>query len=199
MTAIFARAGADSRRAGARRAHRRSAAGASPPSRPACRPSPATSVHAILLPGMPNLHSHAFQRGMAGLAETRGPGDDSFWSWREIDVPLRPVDDARRGRGGRGAALCRDAGGRLLPRRRVPLPAPRPRRPALCATSARWRSASRRPPPTTGIGLTLLPVFYAHSGFGGARRREGQRRFINDLDRFAPLLEASREAVDAHA
>ena len=40
--------------------------------------------HAILLPGMPNLHSHAFQRGMAGLAETRGPDADSFWSWREV-------------------------------------------------------------------------------------------------------------------
>ncbi len=35
------------------------------------------------LPGMPNLHSHAFQRAMAGLAERRGPGDDSFWTWRE--------------------------------------------------------------------------------------------------------------------
>ncbi|TIT69412.1 MAG: formimidoylglutamate deiminase, partial [Mesorhizobium sp.] len=40
--------------------------------------------HAILLPGMPNLHSHAFQRGMAGLAELRGPSADSFWSWREV-------------------------------------------------------------------------------------------------------------------
>ena len=39
--------------------------------------------HAIVLPGMPNLHSHAFQRGMAGLAEIRGPSSDSFWSWRE--------------------------------------------------------------------------------------------------------------------
>ena len=38
---------------------------------------------AILLPGVPNLHSHAFQRGMAGLAEIRGPAADSFWSWRE--------------------------------------------------------------------------------------------------------------------
>ncbi|TIS74267.1 MAG: formimidoylglutamate deiminase, partial [Mesorhizobium sp.] len=40
--------------------------------------------HAIVLPGMPNLHSHAFQRGMAGLAELRGPSADSFWSWREV-------------------------------------------------------------------------------------------------------------------
>src|SRR5215204_5857951 len=39
---------------------------------------------AILIPGMPDVHSHAFQRGMAGLAETRGPGADSFWSWREV-------------------------------------------------------------------------------------------------------------------
>ena len=34
----------------------------------------------------------------------------------------------------------------------------------------------------TGIGLTLLPVFYAHAGFGGAAATPGQRRFVNDLD-----------------
>ena len=45
---------------------------------------PGDERHAILVPGMPNLHSHAFQRGMAGLAETRGPAADSFWSWREV-------------------------------------------------------------------------------------------------------------------
>ena len=39
--------------------------------------------HAVALPGMPNLHSHAFQRAMAGLAEVRGTSDDSFWTWRE--------------------------------------------------------------------------------------------------------------------
>src|SRR5215470_18654618 len=40
--------------------------------------------HAIALPGLPNVHSHAFQRGLAGLTEQRGPGSDSFWSWREL-------------------------------------------------------------------------------------------------------------------
>jgi formiminoglutamate deiminase len=49
----------------------------------------------------------------------------------------------------------------------------------------------------TGIGLTLLPVFYAHSNFGGVPPGAGQRRFINDLDGFARLLEASRHAVRA--
>jgi cytosine/adenosine deaminase-related metal-dependent hydrolase len=42
----------------------------------------------------------------------------------------------------------------------------------------------------TGIGLTLLPVFYAHSNFGGQAPNHGQRRFIHDLDSFARLLEA---------
>ena len=47
----------------------------------------------------------------------------------------------------------------------------------------------------TGIGLTLLPVFYAHSGFGGVAPHEGQRRFVNDLAGYARLHEASRAAV----
>ena len=47
------------------------------------RPGAGDEQHAIGLPGMPNLHSHAFQRGMAGLAETRAPDQDTFWSWRE--------------------------------------------------------------------------------------------------------------------
>src|SRR5450755_1150896 len=40
--------------------------------------------HGIGIPGLPNLHSHAFQRGIAGLTERRGTQEDSFWSWREL-------------------------------------------------------------------------------------------------------------------
>jgi formimidoylglutamate deiminase len=40
--------------------------------------------HAIAVPGLANVHSHGFQRGMAGLAETRGPENDNFWTWREV-------------------------------------------------------------------------------------------------------------------
>src|ERR1700754_2713384 len=36
-----------------------------------------------VVPGLPNLHSHAFQRAMAGLTEHRGSDSDSFWTWRE--------------------------------------------------------------------------------------------------------------------
>ena len=48
---------------------------------------------------------------------------------------------------------------------------------------------------TSGIGLTLLPVFYAHSGFGGAAPSDGQRRFVNDLEGFARIQAAARAAV----
>ena len=45
---------------------------------------PGDTLHDHALPGMANLHSHAFQRGMAGLSEQRGTSDDSFWTWREV-------------------------------------------------------------------------------------------------------------------
>jgi formiminoglutamate deiminase len=47
----------------------------------------------------------------------------------------------------------------------------------------------------TGMGLTLLPVFYAQGGFGGATPAEGQRRFINDVESYARLLEGARKAI----
>ena len=43
----------------------------------------ATSAGPVI-PGMPNLHSHAFQRAFAGLTEYRGQAEDSFWSWRNL-------------------------------------------------------------------------------------------------------------------
>ena len=48
---------------------------------------------------------------------------------------------------------------------------------------------------TSGIGLTLLPVFYAHGGFGGQPPTEGQRRFVNNVDGFACLLDACGPAI----
>ncbi len=43
----------------------------------------AERIDGPVMPGFPNLHSHAFQRAMAGLGERAGPGEDSFWTWRE--------------------------------------------------------------------------------------------------------------------
>ena len=151
---------------------------------------------AILIPGMPNLHSHAFQRGMAGLAETRGPGADSFWSWREVmyrfALSMTPdhveavaaqlyaeMLEAGFSRVGEFHYLHHDVDGRPYA--------------DIAEMAVRIAAAATR----TGIGLTLLPVFYAHSGFGGQAPTEGQRRFINDLNGFARLIESSRKAVES--
>ena len=173
MTAIFARAGAAAGGLARRCAARRSTAAASPPSRPARRRSAGDERHAIALPGMPNLHSHAFQRGMAGLAETRGPAADSFWTWREVMYRFALTMTPDEVEAIAAPALCRDAGGRLHPRRRVPLSAPRPRRPRPTPTSPRWPTRIAAAAGETGIGLTLLPVFYAHARL---RRRAAERR-----------------------
>ncbi len=152
--------------------------------------------HAILLPGMPNLHSHAFQRGMAGLAETRGPGADSFWSWREVmyrfALTMNPDQveavaaqlyvemlEAGFSRVGEFHYLHHDPEGRPYA--------------DIGEMAARVAAAAE----TTGIGLTLLPVFYAHSGFGGAEPVANQRRFINDLNSFARLHESCCKAVES--
>ncbi|PBB35888.1 formimidoylglutamate deiminase [Mesorhizobium sp. WSM3868] len=150
--------------------------------------------HAIVLPGMPNLHSHAFQRGMAGLAELRGPSADSFWSWREVmyrfALSMTPDQveavaaqlyvemlEAGFSRVGEFHYLHHDRDGQPY---------------ANIAEMAERIAAAAA---DTGIGLTLLPVFYAHSAFGGAAPNEGQRRFINDVERFGRLLEKTREGV----
>ncbi|RUY11393.1 formimidoylglutamate deiminase, partial [Mesorhizobium sp. M7A.F.Ca.CA.004.12.1.1] len=152
--------------------------------------------HAILLPGMPNLHSHAFQRGMAGLAELRGPSADSFWSWREVmyrfALSMTPDQveavaaqlyvemlEAGFSRVGEFHYLHHDRDGKSYAN--------------LAEMAGRIAAAAGE----TGIGLTLLPVFYAHSSFGGAVPNEGQRRFINDVNRFSRLVEKCRELVRA--
>jgi formiminoglutamate deiminase len=157
-------------------------------------PTQADERHAIGIPGMPNLHSHAFQRGMAGLAEVRGRSADTFWTWREtmyrFALAMTPEDveaiaaevyvemlEAGFTRVGEFHYLHHDRDGRPFAD-----PAEMAGRIAGAAMSA-------------GIALTLLPVFYAHADFGGAPPQPGQRRFVCDLDFFARLLERSRDIV----
>jgi formiminoglutamate deiminase len=153
---------------------------------------PDGEVHGIALPGMPNLHSHTFQRAFAGLTETRGSTADSFWSWREqmyrFALTMTPEDveavAAQAFVEMLESGFCSVAefhylhhdmdGGQYAD---------------IGEMAARVAAASD----ATGIGLTLLPVFYAHSGFGGAKPVAGQRRFICDLDNFAALYERCQE------
>lgn len=149
---------------------------------------------AILVPGMPNLHSHAFQRGMAGLAETRGPGADSFWSWREVmyRFALTMTPDQVEAVAAQLYAEMLEVGFTRVGEFHY-LHHDRDGNPYANIAEMAERIAAAAD--VTGIALTLLPVFYAHSGFGGQQPNEGQRRFINDVNRFGRLLDASRKAV----
>ncbi len=150
----------------------------------------------VALPGLGNVHSHAFQRGMAGLAEARGPDGDDFWTWRtamyrfvdrltpedvEAIAALAFAEMLESGftRVGEFHYLHHDLDGRPY------------------TDPARMAGAVAAAAGTAGIGLTLLPVFYAHSGFGGAPPNDGQRRFVTNPDSYARLVEASRRAVCA--
>lgn len=159
-------------------------------------PEASDERHDMLLPAMANLHSHAFQRGMAGLAELRGPDSDSFWSWRTVmyrfALTMSPEQmqaiaaqlyvemlEAGFSRVGEFHYLHHDRDG------------------SPYANRAEMAERIAGAADETGIGLTLLPVFYAHSGFGGLAPNEGQRRFINDLDGFSVLLEGAQKVASS--
>lgn len=150
-------------------------------------PGGAQRLGGPVIPAMANLHSHAFQRAMTGLTDVAGQGDDSFWTWREemyrLVSLLTPEDvtaiaaklqvELLKGGFGRVAEfhyLHQGADGRPY------------------ANPAEMSLAMLNAAETSGIGLTLLPVFYAHSDFGGVAPTAGQRRFIHDVDGFLTLL-----------
>jgi formiminoglutamate deiminase len=151
-------------------------------------------AHAVAVPGLCNLHSHAFQRGMAGLAETKGPSNDSFWTWREIMYRFveRLAPEDCEAIAAMAYAEMLEAGftrvGEFHYLHHAPDGTP-------YADPAEMAARIAAAAGETGIGLTLLPVFYAHSGFGGQAPKPTQRRFLNDLDAYARLVEASRRAV----
>lgn len=156
---------------------------------PGAMPGDAERLAGPVIPGMPNLHSHAFQRAMAGLTEKGGPEGDSFWSWREqmyrflerltpddVEVIATRLYIEMLEAGYTSVAefhyLHHDPSGAHYRN-----PAEMGERHCAAAVQA-------------GIGLTLLPVLYAHSNFGGAPPTPGQRRFIHTPDSFQRLMES---------
>src|SRR6202046_1023661 len=150
--------------------------------------------HAIMAPAAATLHSHAFQRAMAGLAEVRGKDADTFWTWREtmyrFALMMSPEDVEAV-----AAQLyveMLEAGFGAVAEFHYLHHAPDGSPYAEPAEMADpIVSASRR----VGIGMTLLPVFYAHATFGGAPPRPEQRRFICNVDSFAHLVEDCRASI----
>ena len=146
----------------------------------------AERLNGPLLPGMPNLHSHAFQRAMAGLAEVAGNPNDSFWTWRDLMYRLvGKISPEQLGVIARQlyiemlkAGYTSVAEFHYVHHDLSGQPYANPAELAL-----RISEAAR----STGIGLTLLPVLYSHSGFGGQAPNDGQRRFINSTEHYLKL------------
>ena len=154
-------------------------------------PGDAERLAGPVLPGMPNLHSHAFQRAMAGLTERASATGDDFWSWREAMYRFLAVlepEDVRA----IAAQLYLDmvkagytgvAEFHYLHHGRDG----RPYADRVAMTEAVIAAAKE-----TGIAITLLPALFLSSGFGAAAPTEGQRRFVNGVDDMMALVEATR-------
>ena len=152
----------------------------------------AVALKGPALPGMPNLHSHAFQRAMAGLTERAriaagDAGEDSFWTWREVMYGFvrRLNPDQVQAIAAQLYVEMLEAGytavGEFHYLHHDPEGAPYD---DPAEMSRRVIAAAR----SSGIGLTHLPVLYGYGGFGGKPAGEGQRRFLNTPERYLELL-----------
>jgi formimidoylglutamate deiminase len=142
-----------------------------------------------VLPGMPNLHSHAFQRAMAGLTEYRANPTDSFWSWRDLmyrfAARITPDDLGAIARWLYVEML--KAGYTSVCEFHYVHHAQDGQRYANPAELAqRVVDAAGE----TGIGITMLPVLYQYSGFGARAPRDDQRRFINTPEQLLGIVDA---------
>jgi formiminoglutamate deiminase len=157
-------------------------------------PDPADTCVDTLLPALANLHSHSFQRAMAGMTEYRKAGKDSFWTWRDLmyrfTANLTPehieaiaafvfleMQEAGYASVGEFHYLHHRPGGAPYD--------------DLGELSGRIAAAAA----STGIGLTHLPVLYSYGGAGQVPLEAGQARFGNSVDRFNALVARAREAV----
>jgi formimidoylglutamate deiminase len=143
------------------------------------------------LPGIANLHSHAFQRAMAGMAERQTDPADSFWTWRETmyRMAARFDPDSLRDVAAQLYVEMLEAGYTTVCEFHYLHHAPdgRPYGDAAAMSQALIDAADE-----TGIRLTLLPVLYMTGGFDGRPLADRQRRFAHDVDAYLRLLETLR-------
>jgi len=156
----------------------------------------ATSLGRFVLPGMPNLHSHAFQRAMAGLAERQTNPEDSFWTWRELMYTFAGrigPDDLR--------AIAAQLYVEMLKAGYTQVcefhylhhqPDAKPYADPAAMSLALIEAARE-----SGIGLTLLPTLYMTGGFDGRPLSERQRRFGHDVKGYLRLIEQLCKMEDA--
>ena len=149
-----------------------------------------------VVPGMPNLHSHAFQRAMAGLAERQTNPEDSFWTWRETMYAFagRIGPDELKAIAAQLYVEMLESGYTQVCEfhylHHRPDAAP-------YADAAEMSLAIVEAARETGIGLTLLPTLYQTGGFDGRALGERQRRFGHTLDAYLALVQRLQGMEDS--
>ncbi len=148
----------------------------------------------LLVPAMANLHCHSFQRAMAGLTEGREDGRDGFWSWRACMYRFldRLTPDQIEAIAALAFVEMLEAGYAAVAEFHylhhapdgTPYDNPAETAARICAAAG-----------TTGIGLTLLPVLYAHGGAGGLPTEPEQRRFACDFPLYERLVMNAEAAL----
>ncbi|HRO28691.1 MAG TPA: formimidoylglutamate deiminase [Luteimonas sp.] len=161
--------------------------------------SPASPIEAVAagwrLPGIANLHSHAFQRAMAGLAERQTHPTDSFWTWRETmyRMAARFDPESLHAVASQLYVEMLEAGYTSVCEFHYLHHAPDG---TPYATPTAMSDALIAAARDTGIRLTLLPVLYMTGGFDGRALNERQRRFGHDVDGYLRLFHALRARED---
>jgi formimidoylglutamate deiminase len=151
------------------------------------------SAQRLTLPGIPNLHSHAFQRAMAGLTERQTNPTDSFWTWRELmyRFAARMTPDSMRAIAAQAYVEMLEAGYTTVCEFHYlhHQPGGKPYLEPAAMSQALMQAAR-----DTGIRLTLLPVLYMHGGFDGRPLSDRQRRFGHSVEDFLKLVSTLRQS-----
>lgn len=146
-------------------------------------------VHSYVSPGMTNLHSHAFQRAMAGMTEVAGDGPDSFWTWRDLmyRYALAISPEQMQAIAAQLYAECLRHGYTSVCEFHYVHRAPDGRFYTDIAETSRQVIAAAT---TAGMGITMLPVLYSYADFQQQPLRDDQRRFNTNVEQILSIIEA---------
>ena len=161
---------------------------------PSTKAKPDDVIVDTLLPALANLHSHSFQRAMAGMTEFRAAGRDSFWTWRDLmyrfvnhitpeqfeaiaSLVFMEMQEAGYASVGEFHYIHHQNGGQPYDN--------------ISELSSRIFAAAD----SSGIGLTHLPVLYTYGGAGKTALSGGQLRFGNDVETFNRLVSETKDGV----
>ena len=154
-------------------------------------------LRGTVIPGIPNLHSHAHQRAMAGLGERASSDGDSFWTWRKVMYHcLRQINpDHLQAIASQLYVEMLKAGFTSVAEFQYLHHDPEGN---PYANPAEMTLRCREAALESGIGFTALPVLYRFGGFGSQPAEPSQFRFINDQDSFLEILRVLDGAMDNH-